>query len=83
MSLKVKHIYIYFEKGACFYVLFTYRFINLILQNNKIDMVCCITADTKQDKNEKYEGYLFLFMKNYYAPWLMKEWVRPIVVSLL
>lgn len=31
----------------------------------------------------KTDGFLFRFFKKIYAPFILKDWVRPIVVSVL
>ena len=49
------------------------------MQANRYDL-CCVPAATRP-KPDKQEGLLYTFVKNAYSHFLMKEWVRPIVVS--
>lgn len=45
---------------------------------NRFDICCCIKL---KDKNEEtHEGCLFSLVKNYYARFITKNWVRPIVI---
>lgn len=49
------------------------------LKGNRLDIVCCVKL---QDREEvKKDSFLFLFFKKIYAPFLLKDWVRPFVVS--
>lgn len=51
----------------------------LFLKDNRLDIVCCVKL---QDREEvKKDSFLFLFFKKIYAPFLLKDWVRPFVVS--
>ncbi|KAJ8272945.1 hypothetical protein GJAV_G00095340 [Gymnothorax javanicus] len=47
---------------------------------NRIDILCCVSLSEGQE--QKTDGFLFRFFKKIYAPFLMKEWVRPIVVAV-
>ncbi|KAJ8409784.1 hypothetical protein AAFF_G00218430 [Aldrovandia affinis] len=47
---------------------------------NRLDIVCCVTLP--EGKEERSEGCLFRFFKKDYAPFVLKEWVRPIVVAV-
>ncbi|KAI1902029.1 hypothetical protein AGOR_G00040500 [Albula goreensis] len=47
---------------------------------NRLDIVCCVTLPEGQE--QKTEGCLFHFFKKIYAPFVLKEWVRPIVVAV-
>ena len=49
------------------------------LQQNRFDMCCCVKTEPEEDTDESV-GVLFRIFKNHYAPFLLKEWVRPIVV---
>uniref|UniRef100_A0A8C8JJY3 SSD domain-containing protein n=1 Tax=Oncorhynchus tshawytscha TaxID=74940 RepID=A0A8C8JJY3_ONCTS len=48
-------------------------------EGNRLDIVCCVKLPVGQE--EKTDGFLFHFFKKVYAPFILKEWVRPIVVS--
>ena len=52
----------------------------LCVQQNRLDLCCCVKPGSKE-KPEKQEGLLYTFVKDFYSHFLMKEWVRPIVVS--
>jgi len=53
---------------------------NLInFQNSRFDVCCCARIST--NKLEKQDGCLFYLTKEFYAPFLLDEVVRPIVVS--
>ncbi|XP_046884533.1 LOW QUALITY PROTEIN: NPC intracellular cholesterol transporter 1 [Hypomesus transpacificus] len=47
---------------------------------NRLDILCCVKLPEGQE--EKTDGFLYRFFKKVYAPFLMKEWVRPIVVAV-
>ncbi|XP_036411674.1 NPC intracellular cholesterol transporter 1 [Colossoma macropomum] len=49
-------------------------------ERNRLDILCCIKLPETQE--EKTEGILFRFFKKVYAPFILKEWVRPLVVAL-
>ncbi|CAG07097.1 unnamed protein product, partial [Tetraodon nigroviridis] len=49
-------------------------------EDNRLDIVCCVKL---QDREEvKKDSFLFLFFKKIYAPFLLKDWVRPFVVAV-
>ena len=56
-------------------------------ENNRYDILCCVRASKKDiagsssdpDSNSG-EGFLYKVFKHLYAPFLMKKWVRPLVV---
>uniref|UniRef100_A0A8C7T4A6 Niemann-Pick disease, type C1 n=1 Tax=Oncorhynchus mykiss TaxID=8022 RepID=A0A8C7T4A6_ONCMY len=48
-------------------------------EGNRLDIVCCVKLPVGQE--ERTDGFLFHFFKKVYAPFILKEWVRPIVVS--
>ena len=52
----------------------------LCVQANRLDLCCCVKPGSK-DKPDKQEGLLYTFVKDFYSHFIMKEWVRPIVVS--
>ncbi|XP_043921296.1 NPC intracellular cholesterol transporter 1 isoform X2 [Protopterus annectens] len=49
-------------------------------ESNRIDILCCIKQSTEEQKNT--DGCLFKFFKYIYAPFVLKNWVRPIVISV-
>nr|XP_033789766.1 NPC intracellular cholesterol transporter 1 [Geotrypetes seraphini] len=52
-------------------------------ERNKLDILCCIRIqDSGSGVSQSSKSCLFLFFKKFYAPLLLKDWVRPIVVSV-
>ncbi|XP_068093368.1 NPC intracellular cholesterol transporter 1-like [Hyperolius riggenbachi] len=51
-------------------------------EKNRLDILCCIPGCKRSRRTEKPKSWLFLFFKKIYAPLLMKDWLRPIVVSV-
>ncbi|XP_023671417.1 NPC intracellular cholesterol transporter 1 [Paramormyrops kingsleyae] len=49
-------------------------------ESNRLDIMCCIKLPEGQEG--KTDGFLFRFFKKIYAPFILKDWVRPIVVSV-
>ncbi|XP_033855505.3 NPC intracellular cholesterol transporter 1-like [Acipenser ruthenus] len=49
-------------------------------ESNRLDILCCLKQE--EGTEEKSDGFLFWFFKTLYAPFILKEWVRPIVVAL-
>ncbi|ESP03417.1 hypothetical protein LOTGIDRAFT_199271 [Lottia gigantea] len=47
-------------------------------EEDRFDCYCC--SKTSYTDKLQADGILFTFMKNYYSHFLMKEWVRPIVM---
>lgn len=47
-------------------------------ESNRSDVLCCIKFKNKN--KEMHEGCLFSLVKNYYARFITKNWVRPIVI---
>ncbi|XP_057713324.1 NPC intracellular cholesterol transporter 1 [Corythoichthys intestinalis] len=47
---------------------------------NRLDIICC--AKLPEGQEEKTESFLFRFFKKIYAPFILKEWVRPIIVAV-
>jgi hypothetical protein len=43
-------------------------------------MCVCVKTRTKHKTGDSEGGLLFTLVKHFYSHWLMKEWVRPIVV---
>lgn len=57
--------------------------INVVLpfQKNRLDILCCIKLSDRQEENN--DGILYRFFKKIYAPFILKDWVRPLVVRLI
>jgi len=51
-----------------------------VIQANRVDVACCVQLD-KDENLEKTDGLLYTIFKRFYAPALLTDWVRPIVVS--
>lgn len=49
-------------------------------QANRTDILCCVKLP--DGPQEKSEGCLFRFFKKIYAPFILKDWVRPLVVGV-
>uniref|UniRef100_A0A3Q3WSC2 SSD domain-containing protein n=1 Tax=Mola mola TaxID=94237 RepID=A0A3Q3WSC2_MOLML len=49
-------------------------------EGNRLDIVCCVKL--QEGEQIKRESCLFLFFKKVYAPFILKDWVRPIVVAV-
>ncbi|XP_053185767.1 NPC intracellular cholesterol transporter 1 [Scomber japonicus] len=49
-------------------------------EGNRFDICCCVKLPEGQEA--KTDGFLFRFFKKIYAPFILKEWVRPIVVAV-
>ncbi|KAI4905204.1 hypothetical protein NFI96_011036 [Prochilodus magdalenae] len=49
-------------------------------EKNRMDILCCVKLPVEQVG--KTDGILFRFFKKVYAPFILKEWVRPLVVAL-
>ncbi|XP_005097476.1 NPC intracellular cholesterol transporter 1 [Aplysia californica] len=47
---------------------------------NRLDFCCCARVDAESPKNGS--GILYTIVSKYYAHFLMKEWVRPIVMVI-
>lgn len=55
---------------------------SLSTQKNRLDILCCVNiADDDNTSAQASENYLFQFFRKYYSPFLLKDWMRPIVVS--
>ncbi|XP_077208713.1 NPC intracellular cholesterol transporter 1 [Paroedura picta] len=51
-------------------------------EKNQLDILCCIKGDEELGSMQHSESVLFQFFKNIYSPFLLKDWMRPIVVSI-
>ncbi|XP_035025162.2 NPC intracellular cholesterol transporter 1 [Hippoglossus stenolepis] len=49
-------------------------------EGNRLDIICCVKLPEGQET--KTDGFLFRFFKKVYAPFILKEWVRPIIVAV-
>ncbi|XP_041659229.1 NPC intracellular cholesterol transporter 1 [Cheilinus undulatus] len=49
-------------------------------ETNRLDICCCVKLPEGQET--KTQSLLFWFFKKVYAPFILKEWVRPIIVSV-
>uniref|UniRef100_A0A671XS01 Niemann-Pick disease, type C1 n=1 Tax=Sparus aurata TaxID=8175 RepID=A0A671XS01_SPAAU len=49
-------------------------------EGNRLDIVCCVKLPEGQET--KTDSFLFRFFKKVYAPFILKEWVRPIIVAV-
>ncbi|MED6267778.1 NPC intracellular cholesterol transporter 1 [Characodon lateralis] len=49
-------------------------------EGNRLDICCCMKLPERQEV--KTEGLLFRFFKKVYSPFILKEWVRPIIVAV-
>uniref|UniRef100_A0A4W3IQ26 Niemann-Pick disease, type C1 n=1 Tax=Callorhinchus milii TaxID=7868 RepID=A0A4W3IQ26_CALMI len=49
-------------------------------ESNRLDIFCC--AKQKSINTDHSDGFLFRFFKHIYAPFLLNDWVRLIVMSL-
>ncbi|XP_037131610.1 NPC intracellular cholesterol transporter 1 isoform X1 [Syngnathus acus] len=47
---------------------------------NRLDIICCVKLPEGQET--KTDSILFGFFKKFYAPFILKEWVRPIIVAV-
>ncbi|XP_063779664.1 NPC intracellular cholesterol transporter 1 [Pseudophryne corroboree] len=51
-------------------------------EKNRLDILCCVPGCKRSRETEKPKSWLFLFFKKIYSPLLMKDWMRPAVVSI-
>ncbi|XP_020791717.1 NPC intracellular cholesterol transporter 1 [Boleophthalmus pectinirostris] len=49
-------------------------------EGNRLDILCCVKLSEGQET--KTDGCLFRFFKKVYAPFVLKEWVRPVIVAV-
>ncbi|XP_061835240.2 NPC intracellular cholesterol transporter 1 isoform X1 [Nerophis lumbriciformis] len=47
---------------------------------NRLDIVCCLKLQNEQET--KTDSILFRFFKKFYAPFILKQWLRPIIVAV-
>ncbi|KYO48265.1 NPC intracellular cholesterol transporter 1 [Alligator mississippiensis] len=51
-------------------------------ERNRLDILCCIKGDDDMSRVQHSESILFMFFRTVYSPYLLKDWMRPIVISL-
>ncbi|XP_053872581.1 NPC intracellular cholesterol transporter 1 [Malaclemys terrapin pileata] len=51
-------------------------------ERNQMDILCCIKGGEEESRVQHSESILLLFFKDLYSPCLLKDWMRPIVISL-
>ncbi|XP_069076123.1 NPC intracellular cholesterol transporter 1 [Pleurodeles waltl] len=51
-------------------------------EKSRLDILCCVKGCDESSGGAKSENCLFLFFKKLYAPLLLKDWMRPIVISV-
>ncbi|XP_028328986.1 NPC intracellular cholesterol transporter 1 [Gouania willdenowi] len=49
-------------------------------EGNRLDIVCCVKLPEGQET--KTDGFLFRFFKNIFAPFILQEWTRPVIVAV-
>ncbi|XP_047446163.1 NPC intracellular cholesterol transporter 1 [Mugil cephalus] len=49
-------------------------------EGNRLDILCCVKLPEGQEA--KTDSLLFRFFKKVYAPFVLKEWMRPIIVAV-
>uniref|UniRef100_A0A670Y8Z2 NPC intracellular cholesterol transporter 1 n=1 Tax=Pseudonaja textilis TaxID=8673 RepID=A0A670Y8Z2_PSETE len=52
-------------------------------ENNRCDVLCCIKGREEISSFHHSKSMLFQFFKNIYSPFLLKDWMRPIIDSYL
>uniref|UniRef100_A0A8B9Z5R5 NPC intracellular cholesterol transporter 1 n=1 Tax=Buteo japonicus TaxID=224669 RepID=A0A8B9Z5R5_9AVES len=51
-------------------------------ERNRLDILCCIKSNEEMTGVQRSESILFLFFRNLYSPYLLKDWMRPIVIAV-
>ncbi|XP_045383506.1 NPC intracellular cholesterol transporter 1 isoform X3 [Lemur catta] len=51
-------------------------------EKNRLDILCCLRGAEDGTGVQASESCLFRFFKHSYAPLLLKEWMRPIVIAV-
>ncbi|CAD7674962.1 unnamed protein product [Nyctereutes procyonoides] len=51
-------------------------------EKNRLDVLCCLTGSEGGTGIQASESCLFRFFKNSYSPFLLKDWMRPIVIAV-
>uniref|UniRef100_A0AAQ4RWU3 Niemann-Pick disease, type C1 n=1 Tax=Gasterosteus aculeatus aculeatus TaxID=481459 RepID=A0AAQ4RWU3_GASAC len=57
-------------------------FVSLLIRltANRLDIFCC--AKLPEGQETRTDSFLFRFFKKIFAPFVLKEWVRPIIVAV-
>ncbi|XP_019509402.1 PREDICTED: Niemann-Pick C1 protein [Hipposideros armiger] len=51
-------------------------------EKNRLDILCCVRHAQDGTGLQASESCLFRFFKNAYSPFLLKDWMRPIVIAV-
>ncbi|XP_070796687.1 NPC intracellular cholesterol transporter 1 isoform X1 [Pituophis catenifer annectens] len=51
-------------------------------ESNRCDVLCCIKGREEISSSHHSKSMLFQFFKNIYSPFLLKDWMRPIIISI-
>ncbi|NXP53899.1 NPC1 protein, partial [Heliornis fulica] len=51
-------------------------------ERNRLDILCCIKSNEEASGVQRSESILFMFFKNLYSPYLLKDWMRPIIIAM-
>ncbi|XP_043844297.1 NPC intracellular cholesterol transporter 1 isoform X1 [Dromiciops gliroides] len=51
-------------------------------EKNKLDILCCVRIAEDRTSPQPSESCLFQFFKNAFSPLLLKDWMRPLVISV-
>ncbi|NXL57529.1 NPC1 protein, partial [Chordeiles acutipennis] len=51
-------------------------------ESNRLDILCCVKSNEEMSGVQRSESILFVFFKNLYSPYLLKDWMRPIVIAV-
>ncbi|XP_028924174.1 NPC intracellular cholesterol transporter 1 isoform X1 [Ornithorhynchus anatinus] len=51
-------------------------------ERNRLDILCCVRGGDEAAGGQPSQGYLFQFFKNVYSPLLLKDWMRPLIISV-
>ncbi|KAH0517385.1 Niemann-Pick C1 protein [Microtus ochrogaster] len=51
-------------------------------ENNRLDILCCVRGAGDGRGAQASESFLFRFFKNSFAPLLLKDWLRPVVIAV-
>ncbi|XP_037661477.1 NPC intracellular cholesterol transporter 1 [Choloepus didactylus] len=51
-------------------------------ERNRLDILCCVRGTDDGTSIQASENCLFQFFKNSYSPLLLKDWMRPIVITV-
>ncbi|KAG8516795.1 NPC intracellular cholesterol transporter 1, partial [Galemys pyrenaicus] len=51
-------------------------------EKNQLDILCCVKGPEDDTSVQASESYLFQFFKYFYSPFLLQDWMRPIVIAV-